>query len=290
MLILLDFSQIVISSAIEYHSQTKEVIKLPLLRHISLNNILSYRKKFKSKIDEIVICADGRNYWRKELFPLYKQNRKKAHDKSAFNWDEFFEDFNQIKNEIKTELPFKVVEVYGCEADDVIAVLSKQQCPHQDKIIIISSDKDLIQIQENICPKVQQWSPFHKKFITPITNSYNLFEHVIRGDSGDGIPNILSDDDVFLDDSKRSKPIRTTSLMQWQQKGGLITPESFCTSDEMLKRFNRNLNLIDLRKIPESFVEKIAKEFSNYQIPSSTNVFGYLTKYKLKKILESGML
>ena len=191
---------------------------------------------------------------------------------------------------MKTELPFRTIECHSCEADDVIAVLSKQQCPHQDKIIIISSDKDLIQIQENICPKVQQWSPFHKKFITPITNSYNLFEHVIRGDSGDGIPNILSDDDVFLDDSKRSKPIRTTSLMQWQQKGGLITPESFCTSDEMLKRFNRNLNLIDLRKIPESFVEKIAKEFSNYQIPSSTNVFGYLTKYKLKKILESGML
>ncbi len=289
MICLLDYSQIVISSAVEYHSQTKEDIGLRLLRHISLNNILSYRKKFKAKIEEMVICCDGRDYWRKGVFPLYKQNRKKDHDKSDFNWDKFFEDFNQIKTEIKTELPFNVVEVYGCEADDVIAVLSKQQCPHQDRIIIISSDKDLIQIQENICPKVEQWSPFHKKMITPQSNSYNLFEHVIRGDAGDGVPNILSDDDVFMDDKKRSKPIRATSIIQWGEKGGMSYPESFCTSPEMLARFNRNLNLIDLRQIPECFVAKIVESFTNYQKPPS-NVFGYLTKHKLKKILESGVL
>lgn len=289
MLILFDFSQIVISSAIEYHSQTKEDIGLPLLRHISLNNILSYRKKFKAKIEEMVICCDGRDYWRKGVFPLYKQNRKKDHDKSDFNWDKFFEDFNQIKTEIKTELPFNVVEVYGCEADDVIAVLSKQQCPHQDRIIIISSDKDLIQIQENTCPKVEQWSPFHKKFISPKTNSYSLFEHVVRGDGGDGIPNILSDDDVFMDDKKRSKPIRASSVMQWLERGGMSYPESFCSSREMLDRFNRNMNLIDLRQIPECFVKKIIEEYENFQKPTA-NVFGYLTKHKLKKILESGVL
>lgn len=289
MIALLDFSQVVISAAIEYHSQTKEAIKLPLLRHITVNNLLFYKKKFKLTTENLILCADGRDYWRKGVFPLYKQNRKKDHDKSAFNWDKFFEDFNQIKTEIKTELPFNVVEVYGCEADDVIAVLSKQQCPHQDRIIIISSDKDLIQIQENICPKVEQWSPFHKKFISPKTNSYSLFEHVIRGDAGDGIPNILSDDDVFMDDSKRSKPIRATSIMQWEQRGGMSYPESFCTPGEMLERFNRNLNLIDLRQIPECFIQKIIEEFSNYQRPPA-NVFGYLTKHKLKKILESGVL
>ena len=289
MICLLDYSQIVISSAIEYHSQTKETISLQLLRHISLNNILSYRKNFKLKINEIFICADGRNYWRKDIFPLYKQNRKKAHDQSSFNWDKFFEDFNQIKTEIKTELPFNIVEVYGCEADDVIAVLSKQQCPHQDRIIIISSDKDLIQIQENICPKVEQWSPFHKKMITPQSNSYNLFEHVIRGDAGDGVPNILSDDDVFMDDKKRSKPIRATHIMQWAEKGGMSYPESFCSSPEMLSRFNRNHNLIDLRQIPERFIAKIVEEYTQFKKPS-TNVFDYLMKHKLKKILESGVL
>lgn len=289
MIALLDFSQVVISSAIEYHSQTKEAINLPLLRHITLNNILSYRKKFKLSVENLIICADGRDYWRKGVFPLYKQNRKKDHDKSVFNWDKFFEDFNQIKTEIKTELPFNVVEVYGCEADDVIAVISKQQCPHQSKIIIISSDKDLIQIQENICSKAEQWSPFHKKLITPKTNSYSLFEHVIRGDAGDGVPNILSDDDVFMDDKKRSKPIRATNIMQWEQKGGMQYPESFCTTAEMLEKFNRNLNLIDLRQIPECYVEKIVETFLSYQKPP-VNVFGYLTKHKLKKILESGIL
>lgn len=289
MIALLDFSQIVISSAIEYHSQTKESIEIPLLRHITISNLLFYKKKFKLSVDNLIVCADGRDYWRKGVFPLYKQNRKKDHDKSSFNWDQFFEDFNQIKTEIKTELPFNMVEVYGCEADDVIAVISKQQCPHQDRIIIVSSDKDLIQIQENMCPKVEQWSPFHKKMISPQTNSYSLFEHIIRGDAGDGIPNILSDDDVFMNDSKRSKPIRATNIMQWEQSGGLSYPESFCVSEEMLGRFNRNLNLIDLRQIPDCFVQKIVEEFTNYQRPSA-NVFGYLTKHKLKKILESGVL
>lgn len=185
MIILFDFSQIVISSAIEIFSHTKSQVDLPLLRHIAINNILSYKKRFQSSLDQIVICFDGRDYWRKKIFPFYKQNRRLAHDESIFDWNSFYVIFDKIKNEIKNSLPFKVVEVYECEADDVIAVISKYQCPHQDKIIIVSSDKDLIQIQDNICSKVQQWSPFHKKFISAKTNDYDLFEHIVRGDSGD---------------------------------------------------------------------------------------------------------
>ena len=289
MICLFDFSQIVISSCIEFYHQTKTPIELPLLRHITLNNILTYKKKFKLHLDDIVLCFDGRDYWRKYIFPFYKQNRKKAHDESDFDWNGFFQMFNQIKTEIKTELPFRSVECHSCEADDVIAVLAKQQCPHQDRVIIISSDKDLIQIQSDICPKAEQWSPFHKKFITAESNNYNLFEHVIRGDGGDGIPNIMSDDDVFLVEGKRSKPIRATNIMQWESKGGLRYPKNFCTTPEMLARFNRNLNLIDLRQIPECFVEKIVQEFNSWQKPQ-IDVFAYLVRHKLKKILESGLL
>ena len=289
MIILFDMSQIVISASIDYHSQTKDQIELQLLRHITLSNILSYKKKFNAKMSEMIICCDGRDYWRKKIFPLYKQNRKKIKEKSKFDWTLFFENFNIIKDEVKNELPFNVVEVHGCEADDVIAVISRQQCPHQNKIIIVSSDKDLIQIQENLCTKTEQWSPFHKKFITCKSNDYSLFEHVVRGDAGDGIPNIFSDDDVFMNDNKRSKPIRASNILEWNQKGGLMNPEKFCNSELMLSRFKRNVNLIDLRCIPESHAIKISNEFNNFK-SKPKDVFSYLTKHRLKKILESGIL
>jgi hypothetical protein len=138
----------------------------------------------------MVICCDGRDYWRKSIFPLYKQNRKKDHDKSVFNWDKFFEDFNQIKTEIKTELPFNVVEVYGCEADDVIAVISKQQCPHQSKIIIISSDKDLIQIQETVNNITNQTN--EKKYLVyknfDLSTNYAKRRYVDSVTGANGIP------------------------------------------------------------------------------------------------------
>lgn len=289
MICLIDFSQVIISSCIEYYHQTNSSIEMSLLRHITLNNILSYKKKFKLNTDDIVLCLDGKDYWRKAIFPYYKQNRKKGREQSKFDWVSFFQFFEQIKNEIKNELPFRVVECLSCEADDVIAVICKHQCPHQDKIIIISSDKDLIQIQNNICNKVVQWSPFHKKFISSKTNDYNLFEHVIRGDSGDGIPNIMSDDDVFIDDKKRSKPIRATNISQWENSGGFSLPESFCKSKEMLDRFNRNLKLIDLRYIPDHLVKNIIDTFLDFKKPPN-NIYSYLTKHQLKKILESGVL
>lgn len=287
MICLLDFSQIVISSAIEYNSQTNDLIELPLLRHIALNNVMSYKAKFSPSLDEMIICCDGRDYWRKSIFPNYKQNRKKAHEESDFDWNQFFEHFNQIKTEIKTELPFRVMEVNGCEADDVIAVLCKLNCPHEKEIIIVSSDKDLIQIQDSICPKVKQWSPHHKKFINLSTNDYSLFEHVVRGDSGDGVPNIFSDDDVFLDKNKRSKPIRSSSITEWESKGGLSNPEAFCRTPTMLQNFQRNRTLIDLQQIPSNVVQRIREQWDSCTRPN-VSAFNYLVKHKLRKVLERG--
>jgi TusA-related sulfurtransferase len=287
MLCLLDFSQIVISSAVDYFSKTQDKISINLLRHISLNNILAYKKKFKVDNNRLIICCDGRDYWRKSIFSHYKQNRKKEHEKSTFDWETFFKDFNQIKLEVQTELPFPAIEVERCEADDLISVISQINCPHENRIIIISSDKDLIQIQ-NLCPKVEQWSPFHKKLINSSTNDYNLFEHVIRGDKGDGIPNIFSDDDVFVT-NKRSKPIKASNVLEWKNLGGLNCPENFCPTEEVMSKFKRNRTLIDLTQIPEDIVKTISETY--HQIESnvnSNNIFDYLVKNKLRKLLEQG--
>lgn len=286
MIALLDYSQIVISSIVEYFSSAKESVSLNLVRHIALQNIQFYKSKLNLSLDDMVICCDGRNYWRKSHFPQYKQNRRIGQESSSFNWDQFFEFFNTIKSEMKTELPFKVIEVDGCEADDVIAVLSQLLCPSQEEIIIVSSDKDLLQIQ-NLCPKVKQWSPYHKKFINSTTNNYNLFEHIVRGDSGDGIPNIFSDDDVFVTKGKRSHPIRAKTIVEWEEKYGIQAPEQFCSDITTLKRFMRNRTLIDLRMIPEPNSQAIKEAWDQTSRPK-VNSFNYLVKHRLTKILERG--
>jgi hypothetical protein len=283
-MILFDFSQIVISAAIEYHTRTKDIIDVPLLRHIALNNIISLKEKLSKYSDEVVLCLDGRDYWRKKVFPHYKQNRKKAQAKDKFDWKAFHEAFNDIKQEFSENLPYKVIEVEGAEADDIITVLCTIYGNQRD-VVIVSSDKDFLQIQLNIAPRVKQYSPYHKKFLDATHNSYSLFEHIVKGDPGDGIPNIFSDDDVFLCEDKRSRPIRSANIEAWE-KFGIDNPEAFCTDLTELEKFRRNRTLIDLRMIPAEIFEKIVTTYNETQ--PSDNTFNYLVKNKMKKILERG--
>lgn len=296
-MILIDFSQVVISVAVDYFRTTTEQVSLDLLRHISLNNILMYKKKFsETENSNIALCFDGHNYWRKKLFPYYKQNRVKKHEEDKFDWDTFFKSFNQIKKEFISELPYRCIEVESCEADDVIAFLCEILCSSQKKIIIVSSDKDLLQIQENICNKVAQWSPFHKKFITPEQREYSLFEHIVRGDNGDGIPNILSDDDVIISEGKRQKPITSQKIKSWDNEGSIRNPERFCDTEKMLERFNRNHALIDLRMIPIEMKNKIREAYDETDsfvtgfAARKKSVYSYLVKNQLVKILNSGYI
>lgn len=252
---------------------------------MALNKILNLKEKLQKYADEIVICIDGRDYWRKKNFPQYKQNRKKQQKKDSFDWDGFHQVFNQLKAEFKENLPYKVLEVYSAEADDLMAVLATVYGPHRD-VVIVSSDKDLLQIQINTCAKVKQYSPLHKKFIDGGDGKYDFFTHVIKGDEGDGIPNIFSDDDTFLVETKRQKPVATAKLNEWR-KHGLGKPEVFCSSTEDLARFERNINLIDLTRIPEDLRATILNDYNNLTVDKS-RLFNYLVTNRLKKIMERG--
>lgn len=284
-MILFDFSQIVISDAVDYHTQTKDQIDIKLLRHLALNKILNLKEKLQKYADEIVICVDGRDYWRKANFPQYKQNRKKQQKKDTFDWDGFHQAFNQLKAEFKENLPYKVVEVYTAEADDIMAVLATAYGPSRD-VVIVSSDKDLLQIQSNTCARVKQYSPLHKKFIDPKSSGYDFFTHIIKGDDGDGVPNIFSDDDTFMVEGKRQKTVYAAKLDEWR-KSGLGKPEAFCSSVEDLTRFNRNLNLIDLSRIPEDLQSSIMQAYEHCTC-DKTKLFNYLVTNRLKKIMERG--
>jgi 5'-3' exonuclease len=291
--VLCDFSQVVISGATQYFTNTKEDITLDKLRTITLTTILSYRKKFKVANDKLWICFDGRNYWRKDIFPNYKQNRKKAHAADEFDWNTFYKYFNQIKTEFVEELPYPTLEVPGCEADDIFAILSQILTANGNNVIIISSDKDLLQIQ-NICRpgSVKQWSYMTKKFITVSTYSYDLFDHIARGDRGDGIPNVISDDDTFLVEAKRQKTLTKKTLEGWKKK--FPTLDAMCSLSPVASKFSRNRQLIDLTQISEKHKLAIKQAYMDIEQPdlftfgsNRKDAFDYLVKHKLTQIMDT---
>lgn len=287
-MLLVDMSNLVFSAASDYNRKTGEQIDLKLLRHIVLSTLKSVKDKLKDYTkDGVVLCFDSKHYWRRDLFPLYKGKRAATREKDKMDWQLLFAAYKDLKEEFKDNLPYYCLEVDGAEADDIIAVLSTRFGQNRE-ICIASADGDFIQLQQNVSPKIKQYSLFHKKFITPKNQAYDLFEHIICGDTGDGIPNILSDDDAIMNPEKRQKPVTKKKLAEWE-KHGIAAPENFCGDLEALKRFERNRQLIDLRCVPQELRMKIVEDFDN-TVPASGQVFNYLVRNKLMKIIQAGGL
>ncbi len=285
-MLIIDMSNLVFSQVLDFHAKTKEQVDMHVVRNLSIDRMKNLKSKLKEYSDEIVLAFDSRHYWRKDIFPYYKGKRKEGRDKSTFDWNAFFPMYDQFKQELRDYFPVKCIEVHGAEADDIMAVLSSRFGPHMP-VCISTSDNDMIQIQQHVCPNVKQWSPWHKKFLTPKNSDYDLFEHICTGDAGDGVPNILSDDDTFMaEPKKRQKPLRKDRLAEWK-KHGINGPEYFCLDAAMLDRFHRNRNLIDLRLIPEDLAAKIVEEYEN-AVPNTGKMFTYLTANRLTKVLKEG--
>jgi hypothetical protein len=280
----IDMSNLVFSGALDYHHKTKETIDLDLLRHIILNSLRSLKSKLNIYADEVNLLYDGRAYWRKEVFPYYKGKRKAGREASTFDWTSFFSNYDILKQEFRENLPFRSIEVAEAEADDLMAVICKL-FGNQRQICNATSDNDMIQIQQFIAPSVKQWSMNQKKFLTPENAGYDLFEHIVCGDTGDGVPNILSPGDTLMA-GVRQKSMRKEHLAE-MAKHGITQPEKFCTNADMLDRFRMNKTLIDLRCIPEDIVAKIADAYRNTPVVKG-KTFSYLTSKKLMKIIRDG--
>ena len=277
----MDLNQIVISNIMQQINISKnDTVEEDFLRHMILNSIRSVKSKFGEDYGELVICSDSFNYWRKTLFPYYKANRKKSRDASIFDWNAIFKSINKIKNEIRENFPYRYIEIPTCEADDVIAILTKKYSS-SEKILIISGDKDFVQLQKY--PNVSQYSTIMKSWIKEEHPKIYLLEKVLNGDSGDGIPNFLSDDDTFVTEGKRQKRLT-------KKKIDLILssfkPESVMTSTE-LSGYMRNKYLIDFDFIPDDLQEVILIEYDKPLENTSTQVYRYLMKNGLKNLLNN---
>jgi hypothetical protein len=277
-MIIFDYNQVAISSLMEQIGSSKKPVEENLVRHMILNVIRTYVKKFKETYGpEVVIACDNRNYWRREYFPQYKASRKKARDSSGHDWNSIFECLHKIKEELKNYSPYKVIDVDTAEADDIIATLTILKSANE-KVMILSSDKDFAQLQKY--PNVQQYSPILKKFINEPLPAVQLKQMIIRGDKGDGVPNILTQDNVFIEGG-RQKPITEAKIINWLNQ----KPEEFCT-DDMLRNYKRNELLIDLTKVPETLQKSIIDTYDAAAGHTKQHFMNYMIANKLKNLLE----
>lgn len=287
-MILIDLNQVMIA-ALMVSINKKEKIDEEKIRYIVLNTLRSYIKQYKTKYGEVILCADSHHYWRKDVFPNYKANRKRARDESKLDWSLIFDSLTKIKNEIKENFPYKVIDVDGAEADDIIGTLvfdwwqahESDEAPGGigEPVLILSSDEDFIQLQA-LSGKIEQFSPRLKQYISVDRPDRFLKEHIIRGDFGDGIPNILSDDDVFIN-RERQKPISKEKLNKWLDT--INMEEVF--SPEIMKRYLRNTELIALDCIPDEIQEKIRSEVAKPKLGSRSQMLDYMIEHQLKELI-----
>ena len=272
-MLLVDFSNLSFSSALAYTNMTGETLDMPLLRHILLKRLLSTVRSKRKSNERVVCCIDSKDHWRKDIFPNYKHGRKKSRDDSKMDWNYFFEQYSLLKYEFRKNIPYHFIEVDRVEADDIIYALALKYHPHE-RILIISSDRDFLQLQQTVSSKIQQYSIAVNRLITPEDSDYDLFTHVLRGDPGDGIPNFYAPDDHFVSEERqRQKPLSMKNLKEWSRYG-LSKPEVFCKSAEHYDGFMRNLKLIDMRQIPEEILESIYEEFEDTKVVN--NLMNYL--------------
>lgn len=278
-MILIDFNGIAIGNVVVQRLAADE----NLIRHMILNSIRMYRQKFYREYGEVVIVADGAGNWRKDVYPQYKASRKKSRDESSIDWTEIFRIINMIRDEIRDNFPYKVMHQYGCEADDVIAqiAMETQEFGKHEPVMIVSADKDFIQLQKY--DNIKQFSPMTKKFVKHSNPRLYMMEHIFRGDGGDGVPNVLSDDNVFVD-GRRQSPVTKKKIESWIQAEDLKQ----AMGDDIYRNYLRNKKLIDLTETPISIKQEIINTYeSQDQSKNKSKVFNYLIQKRCKLLLES---
>ena len=277
-MILIDYNAVAIGNLVVQRLDVEE----NLLRHMILNSIRMYRQKFQNEYGEVVIVADGHANWRRDVFPQYKYKRRKSRDESKIDWNEAFRIINMVRDEIRDHFPYKVMHEPNCEADDVIArlALETQEFGKHEPVMIISADHDFIQLHKY--DNIKQYSPMLKKFVKDKNPRLYSMTHIFKGDGGDGVPNVLSDDNVFVDE-RRQTPVTKKKLDAWLEAEDLQK----VMGDTIYRNYLRNKKMIDLTETPDAIKEQIINSFES-QDPKKNKgkVFPYLVKKRCKRLVE----
>ena len=272
-IILIDNNQIILSSIFTAAKTAQSEEDYGFIRHLVLNTYRKYLSKFRRNYGELVICNDSKNVWRKDFFPQYKKNRSERQKKSKFHWGKIFNELHTIREEMRDVFPYRFVQVERAEADDIIAVIAKN-FHHKEKIMIVSSDKDFQQLQRY--PNVEQYSP-SKKGILRCDDPYDfLLDHVVRGDSSDGVPNAISDDAVFVE-GRRQTRLTNRKIEELKEVG-------FQQEDNFMER---NQKLIDLTMVPDYIEEETMRQMETEVSGDRSKILDYMMKYRLRSLIDN---
>jgi hypothetical protein len=280
MAILVDYNQVILASLFaSIGNHTDVAADENIIRHMFLNSVRSTRKKFSQEYGEIVICCDGKNTWRKEAYPYYKANRKAGRDKSGMDWNALFQIMNNVRTEMKEFFPYKVIHIEHCEADDIIGAVINDNGSElnigSEKFLVLSADKDFIQLQKYA--NVDQYDPIRKRWIRNDQPASYLAEHILKGDTGDGVPNILSPDNC-LAVGERQKAMTKKRLALYSQGTEVM-------DEETLRRFHRNKMMIDLAEIPQKYQDQILEAYNEEKTIGRELLFNFFVQKKLKHLI-----
>lgn len=257
-------------------------VDVPMFKHMVLNSLRSYKQKFSAKYGELVIATDTGSSWRKAHFPYYKANRKKDRDESTLDWESIFAGLREIRADLKNYFPYRIIEVEGAEADDVIGTICEEfgsSLPGAETILIISGDKDFKQLQTHM--NVEQYDPVRNKKIVENSPDNYLIEHIISGDRGDGVPNILSPDNCLVLGTRQGTMTkkRMDSFKQQASSG-------HWDSEDLKRNYHRNFSMIDLSNTPALLKEQIIEQYHKEAGKDRSKIFNYLIKNKMKLLME----
>jgi len=276
-MILVDMNQISVASVMMHLNMEKTTVPDGnMVRHMILNSLRMYRSRFHEKYGELILCYDSKHYWRRDYFPQYKYNRKKTREDSDKDWDAIFECLNEIKSELKEFFPYKHLEVYGAEADDIIAALCLEFEYDNGKTLILSGDKDFIQLHKY--KNVSQYSPITKRLVNGTDPKEYLKEHILKGDASDGVPNVLSPDHTFME-GLRQRPLGKKKIESFKENG--------LPTEEIKRNYQRNEKLINLALSPDDLYITILKEYQEAPEGDRSKLLDYFIKKRLKNLTES---
>lgn len=288
-MLILDFSQLFYGAVTPTGTDSfkKKLKALPVQREIgpdlwrlqTLEAVRRVVKQFKREYGNPIIAADSTTFWRREYFPYYKHKRKTQRAALDIDWKAAFALLNQLVIDLHESFGYPVVRVDGAEADDVIAVLTKRFAP-TEPVMIQSRDGDFAQL--HTLQSVKQFDHVSNRIYRDPDPQNTLIEHVLTGDSLDGVPNVLSDDDALANPDKRQKQLRSRQLEslknEWQTSGSL-------SDENLLRNLIRNSRLIDFKFIPDSITDQINQAYDSSLLTSRRNVMEYCVKHKLKSLL-----
>jgi 5'-3' exonuclease len=279
-MIFMDYNAVVIASLMaSLGGHTNVEIDENIIRHMFLNSLRANRKKFFKDYGEMVITTDSTNCWRRDIYSYYKANRKINRDESSLDWKLLFEIIGKIRDELTLYFPYKVIYVERCEADDIIGVVAHELGTDlnmgDDKHLILSGDHDFKQLTGYA--NIDQYNPVKKKWVHVPDSAAYLMEHIIKGDKGDGVPNILSADNCLAIGTRQAT--MTAGRLAKYSKGIAEMDK------ETILRYNRNKAMVDLTQVPQEYKEKILIELYKEETVGRGGLFNYFVKFKLKHLI-----